>query len=111
MSERASDQAASRLAAVVRSIPRGRVATYGQVAELAGRPRAARMVGRWLFHLPPASRIPWHRVINAQGRISTSPSRGGAELVQRRKLEAEGIEFSPSGRIDLRRFRLSSRGR
>lgn len=77
---------------VVAAIPRGRVATYGQVAELAGMPRHARLVGRTLGNLPDESPLPWHRVVNASLRISR---RGDdrAMAAQRRRLEREGVTF------------------
>jgi methylated-DNA-protein-cysteine methyltransferase-like protein len=87
----------------VEGIPRGRVASYGQVAALAGLEGRARLVGRVLAHLPPGSRVPWHRVVNARGELSLGPE-GAAR--QRALLEAEGVEFRASGRIDLRRFGL-----
>jgi methylated-DNA-protein-cysteine methyltransferase-like protein len=90
-----------RVADVVRAIPRGRVATYGQVAALAGAAGAARHVGRFLSHLPGGTGLPWHRVVNAAGRISEPPSRSGGGRRQRRLLEAEGVRFAPSGRIVL----------
>jgi methylated-DNA-protein-cysteine methyltransferase-like protein len=76
---------------VVALIPRGRVATYGQVAALAGMPRHARMVGRILRNLPSGTRLPWHRVINASMRISLRP--GGGHEEQKARLAAEGVEF------------------
>jgi len=81
-----------RIWQVVAAIPRGRVATYGQVANLAGMPRHARLVGRTLSNLPNGSRLPWHRVVNASLRIS---ARGDdrAMLEQRRRLEREGVSF------------------
>jgi methylated-DNA-protein-cysteine methyltransferase-like protein len=92
-----------RFYAVVRKIPRGRVATYGQVAELAGLPGFARQVG-WALHvLRPGTRVPWQRVVNARGSCSLRPG-SGAEFEQRRRLEREGVEFEPGGRIDLQRF-------
>lgn len=84
----------------VASIPAGRVATYGQIAELAGLPRGARRVGRVLAALPADSRLPWHRVINAAGRSSL---RGAAGARQRRLLRAEGVRLR-GGRVDLRRY-------
>ena len=72
-------------------IPPGRVATYGQVATLAGMPSHARFVGRTLSDLPEDTRLPWHRVVNAGLRIS---QRAGGASLQRRRLEAELIEFS-----------------
>ncbi|MEM1113462.1 MAG: MGMT family protein [Pseudomonadota bacterium] len=89
---------------VVAAIPAGNVATYGDVARLAGLPGAARRVGRALRDLPPGTRIPWHRVINAQGSISL-PEGSSAQYTQRDRLEAEGVIFSSANRVDLRRFR------
>jgi methylated-DNA-protein-cysteine methyltransferase-like protein len=91
---------------VVREIPRGRVATYGQVALLAGLPGHARLAGYALYNLPEelADEVPWQRVINAQGRISYSEARRGGDHRQRELLEAEGVEFSARGRINLARF-------
>jgi methylated-DNA-protein-cysteine methyltransferase-like protein len=89
---------------VVRLIPPGKVATYGQIAELLGHPRAARTVGWALHALPEDSDVPWHRVINARGRISTSCREHGAG-VQRRCLEAEGVVFGPDARVDLKIYR------
>ena len=86
----------------VNSIPAGMVATYGQIAELAGIPRGARFVGCVLRDLPKGSRLPWHRVVNSQGRVSLSPQSPSART-QRERLEAEGVSFV-GGRIDLRRF-------
>lgn len=83
----------------VRRIPRGRVATYGQVAGLAGFPRGARLVGMVLQRLPSGARVPWHRVINAQGRLSFP--RGSAHYrLQRSKLEREGVRFKGE-RVEL----------
>lgn len=93
------DQRRARILAVVDSIPKGRVASYGQVAREAGLPRHARLVGRFLSTLAATTAIPWHRVVNASGRISSRP---GAAL-QRRRLAREGIRLGPSGRIDLER--------
>lgn len=87
--------------AVVRRIPRGRVATYGQVAELAGLPGHARQVGYALHALPAGSAVPWHRVINARGEVSRR-SVPGPELSQRMLLEREGVQFDLRGRVDLR---------
>jgi methylated-DNA-protein-cysteine methyltransferase-like protein len=92
-----------RIYAVVRRIPEGRVATYGQVASLAGLPGRARQVGYAMYALPRGTRVPWQRVINAQGRVSLRRS-PGAELTQRALLEREGVRFGPGGRIALERF-------
>ena len=93
-----------RIYAAVRRIPRGKVATYGQVALLAGLGRAARQVGYALHSLPEISRVPWHRVINHEGRISLRAS-GGHDEWQRVLLEEEGVEFDRSGKVQLERFR------
>lgn len=94
----------ARIYAVVRRIPAGAVATYGQVAALAGLPGEARQVGYALAALPEGSDVPWQRVINAQGRVSPR-SEPGWEGFQRRLLESEGVEFDERGRIDLARYR------
>lgn len=94
------DERRARLLAVVDSIPRGRVASYGQVAREAGLPRHARLVGRLLSTLPPKTALPWHRVVNSAGRISSRP---GAAL-QRRRLAREDVRFTTTGRIDFARF-------
>ena len=84
---------------IVNAIPRGRVCTYGQVANLAGMPQQSRLVGRILARLPKGSRLPWHRVINSQGKISNpDPER------QKERLEKEGIVFV-NGRINLKIYR------
>jgi methylated-DNA-protein-cysteine methyltransferase related protein len=93
-----------RIWSVVQKIPAGRVATYGQVARLAGLGGAARLVGYALHALPEKGRkVPWQRVINAQGRISQRRF-DGAEAVQRHLLEREGVRFDARARIDLVRF-------
>lgn len=93
--------------AIVKRIPRGRVATYGQIAALIGMPRHARHVGQALAATPATLKIPWHRVVNAEGRVSVRLAhwdKGGDEL-QRILLEDEGVSFDHDGRIDLRRHR------
>ena len=90
-----------RLVEIVSEIPRGAVATYGQVASLAGAPGAARHVGRFLFHLPEGAGLPWHRVVNSRGEISRAPSRRGSDERQRGLLEREGVHFDVRGRIPL----------
>jgi len=89
-----------RIYGVVRRIPRGRVATYGQVADLAGLPGHARQVGYALHALPAGTTVPWHRVLNAQGGISLRAV-PGAELTQRQLLEREGVGFNARGRVRL----------
>lgn len=92
-----------RIWQVVALIPRGHVATYGDVARHAGLPGAARRVGYALRQLPTGSRIPWHRVINAQGRISL-PAGSEGEYNQRERLAAEGVSVR-KGKISLREYR------
>jgi len=93
-----------RIYEAVRRIPRGRVATYGQVAELAGLPRRARLVGFALRELPDDRMVPWHRVVNAGGRISDR-GRPDSENEQRALLESEGVEFDAGGRLSFARYR------
>jgi len=81
----------SAIYAVVRRIPRGRVSTYGRVAALAGLPRRARLVGRALRDLPPDSDVPWHRVLNAAGKISARGDALGHEDLQAQLLERENV--------------------
>lgn len=100
----------------IRSIPRGRVATYGQIAALAGREHGARGVV-WILHSSSeAARLPWHRVIGAAGRISLPRGRGrgtfapgtcprGGFAEQKARLLAEGVAVGPGGRVDLKRYR------
>lgn len=83
--------------AVVRRIPRGRVATYGQVARLAGGTVTARQVGYALHALPEGTTVPWHRVVNRVGRISLPPEQGGIE--QRIRLAREGVDVIGTGRV------------
>ena len=89
--------------AAVAGIPSGRVATYGQVAALAGLPGQARQVGYALAAIPESLELPWHRVINARGQVSAR-KRTLLHRLQRQLLEGEGIEFQ-AGRVDLGRFR------
>jgi methylated-DNA-protein-cysteine methyltransferase-like protein len=93
-----------RIYAVIKRIPRGRVATYGQVATLAGLDGHARQVGYALHSLPDRSDVPWHRVINARGEVSPRTSSDSHEL-QRMLLEEEGIVFSLEGRVALKTYR------
>lgn len=89
--------------AMVERIPEGCVATYGQIASLAGLPGHARQVGYALHATPAQLSIPWHRVINARGEVSAR-SEPGYEGYQRHLLEEEGVEFNSVGRVDLKRF-------
>ena len=90
---------------VVKSIPEGKVATYGQVALLAGNPRWARVVGYALHVNPEPGTIPCHRVVNREGRVAPGFAFGG-EGVQRQLLESEGIVFETDGRIDLSKYSI-----
>jgi len=92
----------------VRRIPKGRVATYGQVARAAGLSGQARLVGYAMHALPDGSSVPWHRVLNVRGRISL-PEADGQAAVQRALLESEGVLFR-NGAVDLVRFRWRSAG-
>ena len=93
---------------IVRKVPRGRVATYGQIAELAGLEGHARQVGYALHNLPARSNVPWHRVVNAKGEISARTG-GDSHELQRMLLEAEGVEFDSKGRMELARYRWKRR--
>ncbi|MBK5259987.1 MAG: MGMT family protein [Thermoanaerobaculia bacterium] len=93
---------------IVARIPRGRLATYGQVATLAGLDGHARQVGYALHNLPEGSTIPWHRVVNARGEISPRTTSDSHEL-QRLLLEAEGVEFDADGRVELECYRWNPR--
>jgi methylated-DNA-protein-cysteine methyltransferase-like protein len=88
--------------ATVDCIPRGRVASYGQIAREAGLPRRARLVGKVLSALPSGSKLPWHRVVNAAGRISLRAD-GKPSVEQHRRLVREGVELA-GGRVDLERY-------
>ncbi|MBN1139582.1 MAG: MGMT family protein [Anaerolineae bacterium] len=88
---------------IVQRIPPGRVATYGQIARLVGIPRGARTVGWALHSLPDDVEVPWQRVINAQGRVSTGWE-GDESSDQRALLEVEGVVFDEQGRVDLKAY-------
>lgn len=97
-----------RIYAVVRRIPRGTVATYGDVAAAAGFPRAPRVAGWALHALPDGTRVPWHRVVGAGGRLSLARLDPDAAITQRLRLEREGVGFDARGRADLARFRSTT---
>jgi methylated-DNA-protein-cysteine methyltransferase-like protein len=98
----------SRIQKVIRRIPRGRVATYGQIARLAGIPGQARLVGYALHALPAGHSLPWHRVINAQGGISTpSPH----DKRQKQLLRREGVRFDARDRVSLASYQWRPRSR
>jgi len=101
--ERGPDEGWGRIYRVVAMIPAGRVATYGQIAALAGLPRQARQVGFALAALTGEPAVPWHRVINARGEISLgADTRSGRR--QRGLLESEGVRFDANGRVSLAEF-------
>jgi methylated-DNA-protein-cysteine methyltransferase-like protein len=90
-----------RVVKLVRRIPRGKVATYGQIAVLGGNAYASRQVARLLHSLSGKEKLPWQRVINSRGTISLQ---GAAGELQRTLLEREGVQFGLRGRIDLARY-------
>jgi methylated-DNA-protein-cysteine methyltransferase related protein len=100
----------SKIYGIVQQIPRGRVATYGQIATLAGLDGHARQVGYALHALPSSMKVPWHRVVNARGEVSARTS-GDSHELQRKLLEAERVKFDERGRIDLARYRWISDSR
>lgn len=93
-----------RFYAVVRTIPVGRVTSYGAVARLAGLPGHARQVGYALAALPDDHDVPWHRVMNAKGEVSGRRGGRAYERIQRVLLEDEGVVFDELGRVDLTAF-------
>jgi len=97
---RAAPNAYARIGAVVRRIPRGHVATYGQVAALAGLPGRARLAG-YALHASAPDTLPWHRVVNAQGRLSLARIDAAGGLTQRIRLAREGVTFDARGRVRL----------
>jgi methylated-DNA-protein-cysteine methyltransferase-like protein len=99
-----------RVWAAVALVPRSRLATYGQIAELIGAWGCARQVGWALRRLPLPSDLPWHRVVNARGCISMAPSREGSDWIQRDRLLAEGIPVDGAGRLPLARHRWLAEG-
>lgn len=103
---------------IIRRVPKGRVATYGQIAALAGLPAYARHVGHALRSLAPDSRVPWYRIVNARGEIAVRSSKHSASAIRRDceteqafLLCGEGVEFDENGRIDMSRFQWRPRKR
>ena len=94
------DRLLERIYSLIEQIPAGQVASYGQIAFLA-EAGSARIVGRALARLPESRRLPWHRVINSQGRIADRKDGGEGDLRQKRLLEAEGVIFDVKGRVDF----------
>ena len=101
-----SDSLHLKIRRVIARIPCGRVATYGQIARIAGLRGQARLVGYALHALPNESRIPWHRVLNAKGELST---RGVSAERQRKRLEEEGVGFDARGRVSLTKYQWKPR--
>jgi methylated-DNA-protein-cysteine methyltransferase-like protein len=97
-----------RIYAVVRRIPKGRVATYGQIADLAGLGPQARQIGYALSALPEGSSVPWHRVINAKGEISLR-AEPHFESIQQHRLQQEGVRFNAQAKIALKRYQWKGR--
>lgn len=95
-----SDSFPKRVYHLVAEIPKGKVATYGQLAMMAGSPRASRIVGAAMFRAPDG--LPCHRVIYSDGSLCCDRAFGGKEI-QRQMLEGEGVTFLPDGRVDLKR--------
>ena len=94
---------AKAILVVVRQIPKGKVATYGQIARIAGYPKNSRQVGTLLNSLPAGSDVPWFRVVNSQGKIS-SRNNESSECFQVELLQKEKIKFDDRNRIDLKHF-------
>lgn len=90
---------------IIKSIPEGKVMTYGQIASLAGSPRAARQVVRILHTMSKKHRLPWHRVVNAKGMIGFTDEE--FYQIQKYSLESEGIEFHINGSINLKQYRYN----
>jgi methylated-DNA-protein-cysteine methyltransferase related protein len=108
---RTVSDAGTRIFAAIRRIPRGRVATYGQIAAIAGLPRRARLVGHALRTLSAGHDLPWHRVLGAGGMISLMRLDVGSGLEQRRRLQSEGVRFGARGRVDMDEFGWKPRSR
>jgi len=98
------ETAHTKILAVVRRIPRGTVATYGQIATIAGYAHAPRLAGYALHALPEGSPLPWHRVLGAGGRLSLAKLSPHGALTQQMRLEREGVTFDARGRVDLERY-------
>jgi methylated-DNA-protein-cysteine methyltransferase-like protein len=96
-----------RVRRAIKRVPKGRVATYGQIAAICGNPRGARQVVRALHASSEKHQLPWHRIINGKGKIGLPP--GGGYEVQRALLEQEGVIFRPNDTIDLARYQWRPR--
>ena len=104
----ANQEMTEMILVVVNQIPYAKVATYGQIARLAGLPKHARLVGRVLSHLDSDTDIPWYRVINAQAKISVKQLDEHGQNIQQQKLMQEGICFRDD-RVDLKRYQWDGR--
>ncbi|TCH61194.1 MGMT family protein [Acinetobacter sp. ANC 4862] len=104
---RSSDELAHQILQVVALIPYGKVASYGQIAKMAGLPKHARLVGYVLKHLDADAKIPWHRVINSQGKISLSKLDDRGDNIQRLKLLEEGVMVI-GDKINLKQYQWMS---
>ena len=98
-----SNELAIPILAVIQQIPKGRVASYGQIAKLAGLPKHARLVSYVLKHLDPASNIPWYRVINSQGKLSLAKLDEYGQNIQQLKLQDEGV-YMLNGKVNLKHY-------
>ncbi|MEG0343816.1 MGMT family protein [Acinetobacter sp. TY1] len=98
-----SNELAQMILAVVSQIPKGKVASYGQIAKLAGLPKHARLVGRVLGQIEDRTAIPWHRVINSQGKMSTTQLTEHGDHLQQILLLSEGVVVL-NGRVNLKQF-------
>ena len=98
-----SNELAQMILAVVSQIPKGKVASYGQIAKLAGLPKHARLVGRVLGQIEDRTTIPWHRVINSQGKMSTTQLTEHGDHLQQILLLSEGVVVI-NGRVNLKQF-------
>lgn len=104
-----TSSAYTRIRAVIARVPRGRVATYGQIAALAGYPHAPRLAGYALHALPEGSPLPWHRIVGAGGRLSLVKLSPHGALTQRMKLEVEGVGFDARGRVRMPKYQWRPR--
>jgi methylated-DNA-protein-cysteine methyltransferase related protein len=95
-----------KVISIIRNVPSGKVMTYGQVARQAGSPRGARQVARILHSMSAKHNLPWHRIVNAEGKIVLTDEEG--RFTQRALLVEEGVEVSPNGQVDLELYGHSS---
>ncbi|MGH8443792.1 MAG: MGMT family protein, partial [Solimonas sp.] len=105
---RKTDARHAAIWAMIQNIPRGKVATYGQVADMSGFRKQPRLTAQALAHVPDGMNLPWYRVISASGRSSLPGAAGQRE--QQRRLEAEGVKFDARSRVDFELYRWRPRG-